>query len=88
MFLLDSFVAISMPNFLPASSASVAIIIDEEFTLNCEFSWSTFPKMDIDLELEEDKTIVFIYNIVLPLVEKKMTVAIFMNNLLVVNNNS
>jgi hypothetical protein len=58
------------------------IIVEEEFSLNCENVWSTFPKMDIELELEEDKTIVFIYNIVLPLVEKKMTIGIFLNSLL------
>lgn len=63
-----------------------SILIDNEYSLNCENTWSPFPKMDIELELEEDKTIVFIYNIVLPLVEKKMTVAIFMNNLIVVRN--
>lgn len=59
-----------------------SIIVDEEFSLNCEKMWSVFPKMDIDLELEEDKTIVFIYNIVLPLVEKEMTVGVFINNTL------
>jgi hypothetical protein len=64
-----------------------SIIVDDEFSLNCELTWSAFPKMDIELELEEDKTIVFIYNIVLPLVEKKMTIGLFMNNLLVVKIN-
>ena len=59
-----------------------SIIIDEDFFLNCEKNWSVFPKMDIDLELEEDKTIVFIYNVVVPLVEKEMTIGIFMNNIL------
>lgn len=59
-----------------------AILIDEEFVLNCDENWSIFPKMDIDLELEDDKTIVFIYNVVLPLTNKKMTVGIFVNDLL------
>jgi hypothetical protein len=59
-----------------------AILIDEEFVLNCDETWSIFPKMDIDLELEDDKTIVFIYNVVLPLTNKKMTVGIFINDLL------
>jgi hypothetical protein len=59
-----------------------AIIVDEEFVLNCDENWSIFPKMDIDLELEDDKTIVFIYNVVLPLTNKKMTVGVFVNDLL------
>jgi len=59
-----------------------AIIVDEEFVLNCDGNWSIFPKMDIDLELEDDKTIVFIYNVVLPLTNKKMTVGVFVNDLL------
>lgn len=59
-----------------------AILVDEEFVLNCDESWSIFPKMDIDLELEDDKTIVFIYNVVLPLINKKMTVGVFINDLL------
>jgi hypothetical protein len=59
-----------------------AILVDEEFVLNCDENWSIFPKMDIDLELEDDKTIVFIYNVVLPLTNKKMTVSIFVNDLL------
>lgn len=58
------------------------IIVDEEISLNCEKTWNILPKMDIDLNLEDDKTIVFIYNVVLPLVEKQMTVGIFLNNLL------
>ena len=37
-----------------------SIIIEEEFQLNCSQVWSVFPKMDIDLELEEDKSILFI----------------------------
>jgi len=62
-----------------------SIIIQEEFSLSCEQVWTVFPKMDIDLELEEDKTILFIYNIVLPLVQNEMTVGIFLNNLLEVS---
>ena len=58
------------------------IIVDEEFSLNCERTWTVFPNMDISLELEEDKSILFLYNIVLPLVNKKMTIGIFLNNLL------
>ena len=38
--------------------------------------------MDIDLDLEEDKTILFLYSVVVPLVQKEMTIGIFMNNLL------
>ena len=63
-----------------------SIIEDEEFILNCYENWSVFPKMDIDLELEDDKTIIFIYNVVLPLTNKKMTIGIFINNLLDVIN--
>jgi hypothetical protein len=62
------------------------IIIDNEFTLNCQNVWTTFDKMDIDLDLEEDKTILFLYSVVVPLVQKGMTVGIFMNNLLDVFN--
>jgi hypothetical protein len=58
------------------------ITVDQEFNLNCSGSWSLFPNMDIDLELEEDKTILFIYNVVLPLLGKDMTIALFWNNLL------
>jgi len=50
--------------------------------LNCENQWTIFEKMDIDLDLEEDKTILFLYSVVVPLVQKEMTVGIFMNNLL------
>jgi hypothetical protein len=59
-----------------------SILVDEEFQLNCQSIWSLFPKMDIDLELEEDKTILFIYNVVLPLAQNEMTIGIFLNNLL------
>jgi hypothetical protein len=62
-----------------------SITLDQMFSLNCEDKWSIFPKFDIDLELEDDKTILFIYNIVLPLENKEMSVAIFMNNLIVVS---
>lgn len=58
------------------------ITVNEEYTLNCDKQWTVFPKMDIDMELEEDKSILFIYNIVLPLVEKHMTIGIYLNNLL------
>jgi hypothetical protein len=58
------------------------INVEEEFNLNCSGSWSLFPNMDIDLELEEDKTILFIYNVVVPLLGKDMTIALFWNNLL------
>jgi hypothetical protein len=58
------------------------IVIDNEFSLNCENAWTVFEKMDIDLDLEEDKTILFLYSVVVPLVQKNMTVGIFMNNLL------
>jgi hypothetical protein len=58
------------------------IIIGEEFNLNCNNLWTKFPNMDIDLELEEDKTVLFIYNVVLPILSKKMTVALFLNNVL------
>ena len=59
-----------------------AILLDEEFSLECSMNWAVFPKMDVYIELEEDKTILFSYNVVLPLVEKTMTVGIFLNNLL------
>ncbi len=67
---------------LPDWVDSRSILIDEEFVLNCDGQWSVFPKMDIDLELEDDKTILFLYNVVLPLTNKKMTVGIFVNDLL------
>lgn len=38
--------------------------------------------MDIDLDLEEDKTILFLYSVVIPLVQKGMSLGIFINNLL------
>jgi len=69
---------LELPNWVD----NKAILIDEEFVLNCDETWSIFPKMDIDLELEDDKTIVFIYNIVLPLTNKKMTIGLFINDLL------
>lgn len=56
--------------------------IEEEFTLNCENTWVLFPKMDIDLELEDNKAILFLYNVALPLVDKTMTVGIFLNDIL------
>lgn len=56
------------------------IVLDTEFTLNCENTWTVFDKMDIDLDLEEDKTILFLYSVVIPLVQKGMTIGIFMNN--------
>ena len=74
----QSLTVLELPDFVDLRS----IIVEEAFSLNCQNNWSIFPKMDIDLELEEDKTIVFIYNIVLPLVDKNMTIGIFMNNLL------
>lgn len=58
------------------------IVIDNEFSLNCENQWTVFEKMDIDLDLEEDKSILFLYSVVVPLVQKSMTVGVFMNNLL------
>lgn len=67
---------------LPNWSDYRSITVDTEFTLNCEKMWTVFPKMDIDLELEEDKTILFTYSIVLPLVQKEMTIGIFVDNLL------
>jgi hypothetical protein len=69
---------------LPDYTDFKSISLDQEFALNCEDKWVVFPKLDIDLELEEDKTILFIYNVVLPLVDKEISVAIFMNNLIVV----
>jgi hypothetical protein len=69
---------LQLPDYVDFKS----VIIQEEFTLNCEAIWSVFPKMDIDLELEEDKTILFIYNVVLPLVQNEMTVGVFLNNLI------
>ena len=56
--------------------------IEEEFVLNCEGEWNLFPKMDIDLELEDDKSILFLYNVVLPLVEKEISIGIFVNDIL------
>ena len=67
---------------LPQWVTHRSLISDEEFQLDCAMTWSVFPKIDTYIALEEDKTILFIYNVVLPLVEKKMTVGIFMNNLL------
>ena len=58
------------------------IKIEEEFTLESNDKWNEFPSMDIDLELEDDKSILFMYNIVLPLVEKSISVGIFVNNIL------
>jgi hypothetical protein len=71
---------LQLPDFVDFKS----IGIDQEFAINCDDKWVAFPKMDIDLELEEDKAILFIYNVVIPLVEKEMSVAIFMNNMIVV----
>ena len=42
--------------------------------------------MDIDLDLEEDKTILFLYSVVLPLIQKQMSIGIFLNNSLQVLN--
>jgi len=56
--------------------------IEEEFVLNCDNKWTMFPKMDIDLELEDDKAILFMYNVVLPLVDKKISVGLFVNDIL------
>ena len=74
----QSLTVLQLPEYIDLQK----IIVDEEFTLNCDNSWTTFPKMDIDLELEDDKTILFIYNLALPLVNKKMSVGIFLNNIL------
>jgi len=74
----QSLMLLELPQFVDFRS----IIVDEEFGLNCAEAWSIFPKMDIDLELEEDKTVVFIYSVVLPLVGKEMTVGVFINNLI------
>ena len=62
------------------------IIIDNEFALNCDNNWTVFEKMDIDLDLEEDKTILFLYSVVLPLIQKQMSIGIFLNNSLQVLN--
>lgn len=72
----QSLMVLELPNWVDYR----LIRIDEQFSLSCDNNWTVFPKMDIDLELDADKTILFIYNIVLPLVEKKMTVGIFLNN--------
>lgn len=79
----QSLMLLQLPEYVDFRS----ILVEEEFSLACEGMWSVFPKMDIDLELEEDKTIVFIYNVVLPLIQKHMTVGIFLNNLLEVREN-
>jgi hypothetical protein len=67
---------------LPSWVDFKSIIVEEEFQLICEEVWTVFPKMDIDLELEEDKVILFIYNVVLPLVGNEMTIGFYLNNLL------
>ncbi len=59
--------------------------VNEEFALNCESVWTLFPLMNVDLELEDDKTILFVYNVVLPLVMNEMTVAVYLNNMIVVS---
>lgn len=74
----QSLMVLELPEWVDFKS----IILDEEYQLNCNSVWSIFPKMDIDLELEEDKTILFIYNVVLPLAQNQLTIGIFLNNLL------
>lgn len=56
--------------------------IEDGFSLNCDDNWTMFPNMDIDLELEDDKAILFMYNVVLPLVNKQISVGIFVNDIL------
>lgn len=58
------------------------INLEDGFTLNCDNTWVMFPNMDIDLELEDDKAILFMYNVVLPLVNKQISVGIFVNDIL------
>jgi hypothetical protein len=74
----QSLMILQLPEYVEFKS----ITVDQEFALNCEDKWLAFPKLDIDLELEADKTILFIYNVALPLVDKEMSVAIFIDNLI------
>lgn len=61
------------------------ILIENEFSFNNDNNWNVFPDLDIDLELEDDKSILFMYNVVVPLIDNSMVVGIFVNNILQVS---
>lgn len=74
----QSMTILQLPDWFNMQSVN----IEEEFTLSCDGSWNLFPKMDIDLELEDNKSILFMYNVVLPLVNKNISIGIFLNDIL------
>jgi hypothetical protein len=54
--------------------------IEKGFNFNCDGNWNDFPDMNKNIEISSSQMHLFIYNVVLPLNDKKMSVAIFLDN--------
>ena len=65
---------------LPEGVEVVQIDGDEETELKCNDEWNEFPKMKVYIEVDKDVNVVVMYNVVVPLVNKLMTVGVFIND--------
>ena len=65
---------------LPDGVEVVQVNEDEEVEMKCDDEWNVFPKMKVYVEVDRDVNVVVIVNVVVPLVNKVMSVGVFVND--------
>ena len=65
---------------LPEGVEVVQVDGDEEVEMKCDDEWNAFHKMKVYIEVDRDVNVVVMYNVVVPLVNKVMTVGVFVND--------
>lgn len=54
--------------------------VKKPFKFLCEGTWINIPDMDFKLEIESKQTHLLIYNVVVPLKKKTMSIAIYLDD--------